>query len=82
MIFYLIDIDKDGRIRRKEIARVIDCIGELLDKKANKKEQTQLKVNTFFRLVKLQDDNFMSEEEFIEANLKDPFIINFVYLFN
>ena len=82
MIFHLIDIDKDGRIKKKEITRVINSIGELLDKKNDQKSQTVLKVNTFFRLIELQDANFMTEEEFIEANLKDPFIINFVYMFN
>ena len=82
MIFHLIDINKDGLVKRKEITRVINCICELLDKNSDKREQTQFKVNAFFRLIKLNDDNFMSEEEFIEANLKDPFIINFVYLLN
>ena len=66
MIFHLIDIDKDGRIQPKEITRVISCIHELLDKNSNHKEQTQLKVNAFFGLVKLRNENFMSEEEFIE----------------
>lgn len=82
MIFHLIDIDNDGRIKKKEVTKVINSIGELLDKKNEQKSQTVLKVNTFFRLIELQDANFMTEEEFIEANLKDPFIINFVYMFN
>lgn len=82
MIFQLIDIDKDGRIKRKEITHLISSIDELLDKKSIQKSKTELKVNTFFRLIDLQDPNFMNEEEFIAANLKDPFIINFFYLFN
>ena len=82
LIFHLIDINKDGLVKRKEITRVLNCICELIDKNSDKREQTQFKVNAFFRLIKLNDENFMSEEEFIEANLKDPFIINFVYLLN
>ncbi len=82
LIFHLIDINKDGLVKRKEITRVLNCICELIDKNSDRREQTQFKVNAFFRLIKLNDENFMSEEEFIEANLKDPFIINFVYLLN
>ncbi len=79
MIFNLIDVNKDGLVKRKEITQVMICICELLDKSTDKREQTQFKVNAFFRLVKLNDENFMTEDEFIEANLKDPFIINFIY---
>lgn len=81
MIFHLIDIDNDGSIKKKEITRVINSIDELLNKNSKHKDQTNLKVDAFFRLVPLTTHDQMNVEEFIEANLKDPFIINFVYLF-
>jgi Ca2+-binding EF-hand superfamily protein len=82
IIFQLIDQNKDGIITKKELRRVINSVDELIDKSFNQKNQQNFKVNTFFQLADLFDTTEMNEEQFVKANLKDPFIINFEIITN
>ena len=76
LAFQVYDADKNGQIDKKEMKNAITSINELFGRK-NKRDTDELmqKINNIFELADKDHSKTVSEEEFVEACLADPFLM-------
>lgn len=73
MAFKMYDMDKNGRVDKKEMEKIIEAIYDLLGEEHRKGENSPSeRVKTIMNKLDKDQNGYLSEDEFVSGCLADP----------
>jgi Ca2+-binding EF-hand superfamily protein len=75
LAFKMYDVDKNGRVDKKEMEKIIEAIYDLLGEEHRKGENAPSeRVKTIMHKLDKDQNGYLSEEEFVEGCLNDAML--------
>jgi Ca2+-binding EF-hand superfamily protein len=73
MAFKMYDMDKNGRVDKKEMEKIIEAIYDLLGEEHRKGENSPSeRVKVIMQKLDKDQNGYLSEDEFVDGCLADP----------